>query len=51
MFHLIHAGNFLSITRSWTSGDKITLELPMSLRTEAIKGIVSGYLNDFKTVL
>ncbi|CAH9083046.1 unnamed protein product [Cuscuta epithymum] len=30
-------GNFLSITRSWTSNDKITLELPMSLRTEAIK--------------
>ncbi|VFQ88414.1 unnamed protein product [Cuscuta campestris] len=30
-------GNFLSITRRWTSYDKFTLELPMSLRTEAIK--------------
>ncbi|CAA2965563.1 uncharacterized protein LOC111393278 [Olea europaea subsp. europaea] len=31
------AGNFLSVTKSWISGDKITLKLPMSLRTEAIK--------------
>ncbi|KAH7837636.1 hypothetical protein Vadar_016124 [Vaccinium darrowii] len=30
-------GNFLSVTRNWTPGDKITLELPISLRTEAIK--------------
>ncbi|OIT02806.1 PREDICTED: uncharacterized protein LOC109227436 [Nicotiana attenuata] len=30
-------GNFLTLTRSWGSGDIITLELPMSLRTEAIK--------------
>ncbi|XP_009767360.1 uncharacterized protein [Nicotiana sylvestris] len=30
-------GNFLSITKNWGQGDKITLELPMSLRTEAIK--------------
>nr|GMD20628.1 uncharacterized protein LOC109160191 isoform X1 [Ipomoea batatas] len=36
-------GNFLSITRSWASGDKITLELPMSLRTEAIKDERSEY--------
>lgn len=33
------AGNFLSVTRKWSAGDKITLELPMSLRIEAIKGI------------
>ncbi|KAA8549550.1 hypothetical protein F0562_001432 [Nyssa sinensis] len=30
-------GNFLSVTRKWSPGDKITLELPMSFRTEAIK--------------
>ncbi|CAK9146746.1 unnamed protein product [Ilex paraguariensis] len=30
-------GNFLSITRDWSPGDKITLVLPISLRTEAIK--------------
>uniref|UniRef100_A0A5B7A8K3 Alpha-L-arabinofuranosidase B arabinose-binding domain-containing protein n=2 Tax=Davidia involucrata TaxID=16924 RepID=A0A5B7A8K3_DAVIN len=30
-------GNFLSVTRKWNNGDKITLELPISLRTEAIK--------------
>ncbi|XP_047317893.1 uncharacterized protein LOC124921301 [Impatiens glandulifera] len=30
-------GKFLSITRKWKSGDKITLELPFGLRTEAIK--------------
>ncbi|XP_031100479.1 uncharacterized protein LOC116004529 [Ipomoea triloba] len=30
-------GNFLSITKNWTSSDIITLDLPLSLRTEAIK--------------
>ncbi|GFZ18192.1 proline-tRNA ligase [Actinidia rufa] len=30
-------GNFLSITRKWSAGDKITLELPVSLRIEGIK--------------
>ncbi|XP_051118639.1 uncharacterized protein LOC127242930 [Andrographis paniculata] len=30
-------GTFLSITRSWIPGDRINLELRMSLRTEAIK--------------
>ncbi|CAI9106570.1 OLC1v1005758C1 [Oldenlandia corymbosa var. corymbosa] len=29
-------GNFLSVTKEWSSGDKITLEFPMSLRLEAI---------------
>ncbi|KAL8493184.1 hypothetical protein ACS0TY_024409 [Phlomoides rotata] len=31
-------GNFLSLSKSWTPTDKITLDLPISLRTEAIKG-------------
>ncbi|KAH0704883.1 hypothetical protein KY290_012001 [Solanum tuberosum] len=31
------AGNFLAITKTWGQGDKITLELPMILRTEAIQ--------------
>ncbi|XP_075634908.1 uncharacterized protein LOC142607344 [Castanea sativa] len=30
-------GNFLSVTRDWRVGDKITLQLPISLRTEVIK--------------
>ncbi|XP_058199393.1 uncharacterized protein LOC131314625 [Rhododendron vialii] len=30
-------GNFLSVSRNWSPGDKITLELLISLRTEAIK--------------
>ncbi|GAB2233076.1 hypothetical protein Drorol1_Dr00002290 [Drosera rotundifolia] len=28
--------NFLSISRRWNSGDKITLELPLGLRTERL---------------
>ncbi|MQM17637.1 hypothetical protein Taro_050611 [Colocasia esculenta] len=30
-------GNFLSVTRKWTPNDKLTLQLPISLRTEAIQ--------------
>ncbi|EPS73247.1 hypothetical protein M569_01505, partial [Genlisea aurea] len=30
-------GNFLSITRIWRQGDEISLDLPLTLRTEAIK--------------
>ncbi|XP_045826706.1 uncharacterized protein LOC123918661 isoform X1 [Trifolium pratense] len=30
-------GNFLSITRQWSTGDKLTLEFPLTIRTEAIK--------------
>ncbi|KAL3519224.1 hypothetical protein ACH5RR_021813 [Cinchona calisaya] len=30
-------GNFLSVSRNWRPGDKITLELPINLRLEAIK--------------
>ncbi|GAB2216475.1 hypothetical protein Droror1_Dr00024249 [Drosera rotundifolia] len=33
---VIWIGNFLSISRSWNSGDKITLELPLGLRTECL---------------
>ncbi|GMH07593.1 hypothetical protein Nepgr_009433 [Nepenthes gracilis] len=31
------AGNFLSISRSWKSGDTIALEIPIGLRTEPIE--------------
>ncbi|CAN8299493.1 unnamed protein product [Cochlearia groenlandica] len=31
------SGNFLSIKQSWKSGDQVTMELPLSIRTEAIK--------------
>lgn len=30
-------GTFLSVTKQWVSGDHLTLQLPISLRTEAIK--------------
>ncbi|CAJ1933251.1 unnamed protein product [Sphenostylis stenocarpa] len=30
-------GNFFSITRKWNAGDKLTLQLPLTSRTEAIK--------------
>ncbi|XP_073050153.1 LOW QUALITY PROTEIN: uncharacterized protein [Primulina eburnea] len=36
-------GNFLSLTRNWSPGDKVTFELPISLRTEAIKDDRSEY--------
>ncbi|KAL6505342.1 hypothetical protein OROGR_025159 [Orobanche gracilis] len=35
--HLPSPGNFLSVCRNWSSGDNITLVLPLILRTEAIK--------------
>uniref|UniRef100_A0A6N2JVT3 Alpha-L-arabinofuranosidase B arabinose-binding domain-containing protein n=1 Tax=Salix viminalis TaxID=40686 RepID=A0A6N2JVT3_SALVM len=30
-------GSFLSVNRKWSSSDKLTLQIPISLRTEAIK--------------
>ncbi|KAE9620458.1 hypothetical protein Lal_00019359 [Lupinus albus] len=36
-------GNFLSVTRQWNAGDKLTLQLPITLRTEAIKDDRSEY--------
>ncbi|KAI4334590.1 hypothetical protein L6164_019262 [Bauhinia variegata] len=36
-------GNFLSIARKWSAGDKLTLELPITLRLEAIKDDRSEY--------
>nr|KYP71149.1 hypothetical protein KK1_010393 [Cajanus cajan] len=30
-------GNYLSITRQWSASDKLTLQLPITIRTEAIK--------------
>ncbi|XP_054798644.1 uncharacterized protein LOC129303381 isoform X1 [Prosopis cineraria] len=30
-------GNFLSVTRKWNVNDKLTLQLPLTIRTEAIK--------------
>ena len=35
------AGSFLSIKQNWKSGDQVTMELPLSIRTEAIKGVVT----------
>ncbi|XP_078432903.1 uncharacterized protein LOC144704362 [Wolffia australiana] len=36
-------GSFLSVTRNWSGGDKLTLELPLSLRTEPIEDDRPGY--------
>ncbi|XP_031270723.1 uncharacterized protein LOC116129107 [Pistacia vera] len=36
-------GNFLSVSKKWSSGDKLTLELPITLRTEAIKDDRTAY--------
>ncbi|KAK4753694.1 hypothetical protein SAY87_001798 [Trapa incisa] len=36
-------GNFLSITKKWSWSDELTLQLPISLRTEAIKDDRSEY--------
>ncbi|KAJ4979732.1 hypothetical protein NE237_010512 [Protea cynaroides] len=35
--NLPQPGNFLSVTRQWSAGDKLTLQLPIGLRTEAIQ--------------
>jgi hypothetical protein len=32
------AGSLLSVTKQWNSGDHLSLQLPIVLRTEAIKG-------------
>lgn len=32
------AGNFLNVTMKWSSSDELTLQLPISPRTEAIQG-------------
>uniref|UniRef100_A0ACD5WVE2 Uncharacterized protein n=1 Tax=Avena sativa TaxID=4498 RepID=A0ACD5WVE2_AVESA len=34
---LASPGTFLSVTRQWVSGDQLILQLPINLRTEAIK--------------
>lgn len=34
----LDAASFLSLTRNWSADDKLTLQLPLELRTEAIKG-------------
>ncbi|XP_028800577.1 uncharacterized protein LOC114755858 [Neltuma alba] len=36
-------GNFLSITRKWGSNDKLTLQIPLTIRTEAIVDDRSEY--------
>ncbi|KAK4275349.1 hypothetical protein QN277_018446 [Acacia crassicarpa] len=36
-------GNFLSVTRKWSSSDNLTLQFPITLRTEAIKDDRSEY--------
>lgn len=37
------AGNFLSATERWSYNDKLTIQLPLSLRTEAIQGIMTPF--------
>lgn len=38
------AGSFLSVTRKWNSGDKLSLELPLTLRLEHIQGKYSPHI-------
>ncbi|KAL4560947.1 hypothetical protein LXL04_033104 [Taraxacum kok-saghyz] len=40
---LTSAGNFLSVTKKWSSSDVITLEIPITLRMEAIQDDRSNY--------
>ncbi|XP_054790996.1 uncharacterized protein LOC129296414 [Prosopis cineraria] len=40
---MLSPGNFLSITQKWSASDKLTLQLPITLRTEAIKDDRSKY--------
>lgn len=40
---LTSAGNFLSVTRKWSSSDVITLDMPITLRMEAIQDDRSDY--------
>lgn len=37
---MLNAGSFLSVSKNWKPTDKIIFDLPISLRTEAIKGII-----------
>jgi hypothetical protein len=32
------SGTFLTVSKQWDSGDRLSLQLPIHLRTEAIKG-------------
>ncbi|KAL9458778.1 hypothetical protein AB3S75_007619 [Citrus x aurantiifolia] len=36
-------GNFISVTKRWSSTDKLTIQLPINLRTEAIKDDQPAY--------
>lgn len=40
---LTSAGNFLSVTKKWSTSDVITLEMPITLRMEAIQDDRSDY--------
>ncbi|KAG8058391.1 hypothetical protein GUJ93_ZPchr0002g26199 [Zizania palustris] len=40
---LISPGSFLSITKQWNSDDHLSLQFPITLRTEAIKGQNSSF--------
>ncbi|KAL8140151.1 hypothetical protein V2J09_006172 [Rumex salicifolius] len=40
---LPNPGSFLSVTRNWKSGDQIVLELPLTLRTEAVQDDRDSY--------
>ena len=37
-YYIHDAGTYLSVNRNWGPADKLTLDLPFSLRTEAING-------------
>lgn len=35
---VVWAGSLLSVTKQWNSNDHLSLQFPIALRTEAIKG-------------
>ena len=41
IFSFPSTGNFLSITRNWSTKDKLTLQLPLVIRTEPVQGSLS----------
>uniref|UniRef100_A0A6N2LLF6 Alpha-L-arabinofuranosidase B arabinose-binding domain-containing protein n=1 Tax=Salix viminalis TaxID=40686 RepID=A0A6N2LLF6_SALVM len=43
--------SFLSVNREWSSSDKLTLQIPISLRTEAIKDDRHEYASSIQAIL
>lgn len=40
IFNILDSGNYLSVTRKWNPADRLFIQLPINLWTEAIKGFL-----------